>query len=210
MRENPELLNALVKVLPLPFLTGLKEMIPRLYMEAQEASAGDPLIGAPEVEYIVPHYRRVLIEKAVRDLAESTKMHATVLQNSKRSAKYTLIKSGNFLFTVSYVNEPSGQVRVAEFRNSHSQVNKLLSQKSFEGFEAHESIEKTDSPIYCLLLHGTDFMKWAVPHPNGTGWIAEFDFSTVFQAASDIGSAKQADGANPTLKKDQDEGTGGE
>jgi len=218
MRENPELLAALVKALPYPFLDGLKETIPRLYMEAEQAMSADPLLGPDGVEYAVPHYRRAIIEKAVRDLTKNTQIKAVVLPTTKSTAKYTMLQSGNFRLTVSYLNSPSGQIRGAEFRNTYSQLNKLLSQRSFDDFATDEPIAEIDSPIYCILIHGADpfdkrtpgFMKWAFPHPNGSGWIAEFDFSTVLQAASNLKPATQADGAHATLKKQKDEGTGDE
>lgn len=219
-KENPELLKALVKALPYSFLVGLKESIPRLYMEAHAAVSADPLLGPAEVEYLIPHYRRALIEKALHDLTQDTMMHAVTMPNSKRTAKYTLIQSGNFIITESYLNDESARVRNAEFRSGYSKLNSLISQRSFdgEGFSLDESIKNIEGPIYCLLLHGPDpfdkklpgFMKWAFPHPTANGWVAEFDFSAVLQAAFDLSPAKQNDGAIPTLKKNKDEGTGDE
>ena len=217
IEENPELFSALVAALPYSFLAGLSKSVPRLYLEAQESVSNDPLLDPVSAEYVIPHYRRGLFETEFLGLGKTAGLNAITRQNSRRTAKYTEVQSGNFIFTASYVNDPSASVRYAQFRTHLSGLNQLMSQLSFtgEGFTSENLLARVESEglIYCIVLHGPNpidrksvgFMKFAFPHPTLNKWLADFDFSQVLQAAQALQPIQQVDNAKPKLKKPKDE-----
>lgn len=216
---NPDLFGAFVSALPFNFLAALRNDLPQIYREAHEHFAQDPLLEGPDAGAVIPHYRRALFETRFRRAAAEAGLEASVRDNSRRTSQYSIVRSGNFVMTASYVNERSSTVRAAEFRSDFAGLNKLLSQMSFEGMEAEDESRQMDGEtIYCILLHGPNpddktqpgFMTWAFPHHTSKGWVAEYEFVDVYEAAEQKQKLVQKDGAIPTLKnKNKKGGDGG-
>lgn len=203
---NPKLLNLFSEELPIEFLKQIKGGFEQIYKEAYHRGYDDPAWDAPEANYLVPHFRRALIEKLVRDSANSNGLSATVMMNRKRTSEYTIISSpsSKFLFTISHCVDRS-QVRHARFRQQNSQLNSLLSQGRFEEFDTAEILQGNIESIYAILIHGVNFIEFAIPDTNGRKWLDCYKLDDLIDMKS-IGSnaiSNEDDRAFPTFKRNR-------
>jgi hypothetical protein len=207
-RVNHDLFDAFAAAMPLTFLEGVKSVMHQLYEEAHHAMHQDPLLGSPEAAYATPHYRRALIETRLRQEAQKSGLAATVQTNSAQSAEFTAIKAANFVITESFVNQPSGRVRYAKFRQDYCALNKLLSQMPIEGIDTSDMLTYTDGAVYCIMLHGPDFhdrsklgfVDWAFPDHNNRRYVDIFSLDELVVAARARTVITQVDSAHAKLK----------
>lgn len=216
MITNPELFKTLVSAVPYSFIEKLHQDIPGSYSEAHASVFNDPIIEEAECEYLMPHYRRAIVETTFRKAAASSGLVAIAQDNIRHTAKYSLVKCGPFLITASYVSEPGKLVRTANFRSQHASLNALLAQGRFSEFDTPETFQGEAESIYCILLHGADFfdkakvgfIELAFPDSTASSWVERYKLSDVLlaaQAKRDENNEQQ-DNARPTLKTIPKEG----
>ena len=218
MITNPELFNTLVAAVPSLFIERLHQAIPNSYSEAHAAAFNDPILEETECEYLMPHYRRAIVETTFRKAAIDSGLIAVTQENVRKSARYSLVKCGPFLITISYISEPGKLIRAARFRSQHASLNALLAQERFTEFDTSETFQGEPDSIYCILLHGADFfdkakagfIEFAFPDSQAGSWIDRYKLSDVLLAARakrDV-DYKQKDNAHPTLKTNPKKDTG--
>lgn len=198
---NPRLLNIFSDELPLGFLEKVKDGFQQIYKEAHHRGHDDPAWDTPEANYLVPHLRRAMAEKLVRDAANSHGLSAIVKMNSKRTSEYTIVSSARLLFTVSHCTDRS-QVRYAKFRQQNSELNSLLSQGRFEVFDTPEILQGCADSIYAILIYGDGFIEFAIPDADGKKWLDHYPLDKLIEMKlSDTGDKHdEADKAFPMLK----------
>jgi len=207
---NPNLFNALVKALPTKFLLRLKQSLPRIYFEAHQMAFEESVLQDAEAEYLMKHNRGAIFESLFRQAALDSGLHAIVQPNIRASARYTLVRATNFVFTANYVDHREKSVCSAHFRNQHASLN-LLAQQRFTEFDTSEVFQGVPECVYCILLHGPDpsdkikpgFMEFAFPNVSNTQWVDRYDFNEVLNSVltrNDEELVEQKDLAFPRLK----------
>jgi hypothetical protein len=180
--NNPALLEKFLNSMPLAFLEGIRDSIRNSYKEAHHRGFDDPAWGQAESGYLTPHFRRAIVEKVVRDVANKNGLLAHTQENSKKTSEYTLVKADDFLFTISH-SANGGSVNPAKFRSKNAELNSLLSQASFEGeqFDSNEIFSNTIDGIYAILIHGAEFDKttpsfidFAFPDSEKSEWLDRY------------------------------------
>lgn len=186
------LLTELVRHLPRPFVSELLRKIEWVYKEAHGAVKNDPLIAQPEHEYLYPHYRRSILEKALRDLAVATGMEGRISTNQDGNHQFTEIVAGRFVFTCSHSTGPDYMMlRSSHFRRQNAELNALLAQFEFTGggFEKFHP-KDTGGLLNAVIYHATDrndpsqvgYLRLGFPKHDNSGWAAKFEFDEILSA----------------------------
>ena len=127
-----------------------------------------------EAHDLLPIYRRALIEKEWRALAERySNVRAVTVANEVGSSFASRISTGRMILTVCAVDSPGAMFRDAEFRKN------LARDNQFGLFESPEALV-SDPRYFGVLLHGPDaldasrpaFANVAFPSADCTRYIA--------------------------------------
>jgi len=178
------------------------ESIDWAYEESSSAIGGDPLLGNPEKKYMVPHYRRSILERRLRDIAVTEGLVASIAQNATGNYEYTKITAGQFLFTIIHHSSTWRIVRQSHFRQHHARMNGLLDQMELNGIWDVPQIEDEDAKtLNAVIYHGTDyrdrnkagFIKIGIPDPGNRKWKAKFDAYDILAAYTDKLDTNQED-----------------
>ena len=167
----------------------------------------DPLLEEAESEYVTPHYRRAIFETNFRKRALQAGLSANTMENSRGSAKYTIVHTNEFVITASYANERFSRLRYSQFRTNYSALNKVLSQRQFDFNESSANLDG-GTPIYCVLLHGPSaadksapgFADFVFPNASGDDWVASYTLAELLVGAQARHAPVQKDGAIPIFK----------
>ncbi|WP_139093424.1 hypothetical protein [Delftia sp. JD2] len=190
-QSNVQLFEALVEAIPPQFAAGLLSSYPRLCAEAEQVALGHPLIEEPEAKYVIPHFRRGLVETAVRRLAREAGLETYARPNANGSSSFTMVKAGRFVLTASYVETPGKNVRRAIFRSEAAELNEFLDQLDMFGYD-EAGIDKQEivlaDAIYGILLYGGEgggsFMEVALPNQSGSGYVERYKLSDILEASN--------------------------
>jgi hypothetical protein len=186
------LLKEVVQSLPKTFVAELLRGIEWAYEEAYNSAQNDPLLDRPEREYLYPHYRRVIIEKRIRDVSRDLNLKTAVAQNEAGNHEFTEITAGRLLLTCSHKNgEDWRMLRSSQFRCQNATLNSLLCQMEFKGagFEAFQ-VEDDGGLLNGVIFHGTDraeknkvgYLRLGFPATDNRKWAAHFDFHEILGA----------------------------
>jgi hypothetical protein len=137
--------------LPPLFVSGLVPRLAGVYREVV-ATMQHPLLGEPEKRNLLPHARRNMVEKAIRDLALDHGLIATVEWAETGSCQFTAIRTPRVLLTVSKTQHDWALPETCHFRRQNSAVNSMLMQSDF--FDASAPSRNEQEPLYAILTHG--------------------------------------------------------
>jgi hypothetical protein len=201
---SQKLLKHISNELPLYFLNSVKDEFPKIYHESYHRGHDDPAWGEHEANYLVPHFRRSMAEKFVRDAANQCGLNAIVRQNSKKTSEFTIVSSGRLLFTISHVTDES-KIRHAKFRQKNAEINYFLSSSAtLPGLDiTKESLEIDKIDVYAILIHSDNLIQFAIPDATGRKWIDKFNLNQLIELKlTDASSSyKDEDKAHPRFKK---------
>jgi hypothetical protein len=146
-----------------------------------------------EAHDLLPIYRRALIEKEWRALAERySNVGATTVANEIGSSYASRISAGRMILTACAVDSPGAMFRDAEFRKN------LARDSQFGLFESPEALVK-DPRYFGVLLHGPDaldrsrpaFANIAFPNAGCTRYIANLALFKICDAVVSSLTANQ-------------------
>jgi hypothetical protein len=179
----------IITSLPKLFITEAMRTVDWAYTESFSACKNNPLMEEPEREWMYPLYRRAILEKGFRQLAQKSGGTATIETNRARNFRYTEVSLGRFLLTVSHhTGEERRMLRHSEFRKQNAELNTLLDQMEF-GYKEFRKLDK-GGMINAVLLHDHDlkdeskagYVRLAFPAENNKEWATWFDLHEIVNA----------------------------
>ncbi len=198
-----QLLTELIRHLPQAFVRTLMQKIEWAYREAYGAVGNDPLVDQPERDYLYPHYRRSILEKSIRDLAQSLGLDSRVCENAAGNHQFTEILAGRFVITCSHSTGPDWMMlRSSHFRRQNAELNALLAQFQFDkgGFEVFNP-KDNGGLLNAVIYHATDredssqvgYLRLGFPSPDYSRWASKFEFDEILGAYPRIIETKEED-----------------
>lgn len=137
---------------PEAFQVALLRMLAKAYRKSSDYVSDR--YERPEAEYMLGHERRVQIEMDLRALTlahEFSEFTAVVKANETGSHKYTEVRCGNVVITVSAVSELTQLPRRANFRKSLAKSSQL--QLQFDDEPTPAPAPESAEDLYALLVH---------------------------------------------------------
>src|SRR5271167_3237706 len=103
MYEDRGLAELVFDSIPERFITGLLRQAPNAYKQAHSDCYSNPLLGPTESKWLLPYYRRGILEKLLRELANDCGLSSTIHLNSNRNTNYTLVRCLRLVLSTSAV-----------------------------------------------------------------------------------------------------------
>lgn len=173
MRQT--LQDVIAAELPAAFVSAIYPLLGRTYIEAAAYVRENRLMEEPEHRNLLPHARRNMAEKGLRDLAAKHGLLATVEWTETHSAQFTMICTPRIRLTISKTAHEWAVPETCYFRKTNSAVNDMLMQGNLWPVSAPE--RNDDELLYAILTHGPvpksdalGFVSIGFPRPDMKAW----------------------------------------
>ena len=161
--------------LPPAFVSGIRPLLGRLYIEAAAYVRENRFMEEPEYKNLLPHARRNMAEKGLRDLASKHGLFVTVEWTKTHSAQFTMICTPRVRLTISKTSHEWALPETCYFRKTNSAVNDMLMQGNLWPVSAPE--QNDSELLYAILTHGPapksdalGFVSIGFPRPDMKAW----------------------------------------
>lgn len=173
MRET--LQEVVAAELPSAFVAGIHPLLSRLYIEAAAYVRENRFMEDPEYRNLLPHARRNMAEKGLRDLASKHGLFVTVEWTKHHTAQFTMICTPRIRLTISKTAHEWALPETCYFRKTNSAVNDMLMQGNLWPVSAPE--QNDSELLYAILTHGPapksdalGFVSIGFPRPDMKAW----------------------------------------
>ena len=219
MRTHHWYLDAIASATPRPFVQRLLQRLPNLYAAAADTVNHDPMVAPEFAQILIGHARSFYVQTEFQRAGQSAGLAATI-DRTPAGYPFTLVRAGQFLFTVAASPSIGDTPRPADFREDLAALNAFSDAPKLPTFVAEEMYQP--GAIYTIVYHvpvtatapseyrrTLGYLGVGIPNKKMTDWLFTASMQAIFarqqEATSEI-EPSQRDSVNPKPRKIADEG----
>jgi hypothetical protein len=187
-----QLLNITTKSLPIGFTRTIMQEVESSCLDSYtncNLRFNNGQYGRPERDWLLGYERRALMEKRLRDAADSFGLQPTVESNLAGNHEFTQIRVGRLILTCSHKLGPDYfMLRASDFRDEHAKINSVLSQ-TLMPFVPEESRRDNGGFLNAVIFYKVhdkhkdkaEYLRLGFPSQTNVKWAHKFDFYDILE-----------------------------